>query len=184
MAEVSVGSTIPDIPVYYLPPTVGDVCVYAPSKININELEHPTVVVVVPGAFTPTCSEIHVPGFLTTSAIGHLKDAGVKNLLILSTDSPFITRAWGENLSSGKKEILKELQDGYIKFVSDASAELLTKLGLVGEPNDLFAKYGLRGLRSALIIDSSGKVKYVGVEKVKGAVSDSGIEAVLDALKK
>lgn len=184
MAQITVGSSIPDIPVYYLPPTVGDVCVYAPSKIEINKIEHPTVVVIVPGAFTPTCSEKHVPGFLTTSAIGHLKDAGVKNVLILSTDSPFITRAWGENLVSGKKDVAKELENGYIKFVSDASAELLSKLGLVGEPNDPYAKNGLRGLRSAIVIDASGKVKYLGVEKVKGTVSDSGIEAVLNALEK
>jgi alkyl hydroperoxide reductase 1 len=181
---IETGSTLPSTPLYHLPPAVDGACSYAPEKIDINTLEKPLLVVIVPGAFTPTCSEQHIPPYLTTSAVSHLKEAGIKQVLVLSTDSPFITRAWGDQLVSEKKEVQKVLQDGYIKFVSDAGAEWLSEAGLVGEPKDLFAKNGLRGLRTAIITDASGKVTYVGVDKNPGSVEQSGIDGVLAALKK
>lgn len=180
---IQVGSSIPSHVVYHLPPKVGEVCVNFPEKIDISKLEHPTLVVVVPGAFTPTCSELHVPGFLTTTAISFLKDADIKNVYILSTDSPFVTRAWGDSLASDRPEIADEINSGYIKFVSDAGGDWLKLCGLVGEPTDLFAKSGLRGLRSAIIINKSGHVQYLGIDKAKGSVEKSGIQGVLTALK-
>lgn len=177
------GGNIPNVPLFYLAPKVDGACTLAPSKIDVGKVGHPLLIVVVPGAFTPTCSEKHVPGFLTTTAIGFLKDAGIKQVLILSTDSPFITSAWGETLSQDKPEIAKEINSGYIKFVSDAGGEWLSAAGLVGEPTDLFSKNGLRGLRSAIIVNSAGHVDYVGIDRTKGTVEASGIQAVLKALQ-
>lgn len=182
MSEVKKGDKLPETLIYYLPPSVGEACSFAPVKIDINKLEHPTLIVVVPGAFTPTCSEKHIPPYLTTTSITLLKKAGIKNVIILSTDSPFVTKAWGEKLVADKPEVFKELVDGYIKFASDAGGELLKSLGLVGEPVDLFAKNGLRGLRSAIILGTGGVVQYVGVDRVRGTVEESGIEGVLKAL--
>jgi alkyl hydroperoxide reductase 1 len=177
------GSSLPSIPLYHLPPKVGETCSFAPEKIDVSKLEHPLLIIIVPGAFTPTCSERHIPGFLTTTAIGFLKEKGIKQILILSTDSPFITRAWGDDLVRGKDDIVKEITNGYIKFVSDAGAEWLNSVGLVGEPVDLYAKNGLRGLRTAIIVNEAGKVEYVGIDEVRGSVEKSGIDGVLHALK-
>ena len=182
--SIQAGSTLPPIPLYYLQPKIGDVCPYAPETIDITKLEHPLLTVVVPGAFTPTCTENHIPQYLTTTAIDSLQNAGVKTVLILSVDSPFITRAWGDDLTRDKPEVLKYVQEGYIKFVSDAGAQWLSEVGLVGEPKDSFAKGGLRGLRTAILTDKQGKVTYVGTDLKRGSVEKSGIEAVLSALKK
>lgn len=180
---IEIGSTIPsEIPLFHLPPAIEGACSFAPEKIYLNKIDKPYVIVVVPGAFTPTCSERHIPAYLTTSSINLLKEKGIKQVLILSVDSPFITRAWGDSLVNDKKEIKDELSNGYIKFISDAGAEWLSSLGLVGEPNDVFAKNGLRGLRSAIIVNKDGKIDYLGIDTQKGVVEKSGIEGVLKAL--
>lgn len=182
MVSIEKGSKLPEATLDYIPPSFGDVCVYTSSKIHLNKIEAPSVIVVVPGAFTPTCSERHIPAYLTTSSIQLLKKAGVKNLFILSVDSPFITKAWGERLVAEKPDVAKELENGFVKFVSDAGAQFLSSVGLVGEPVDSYAKNGLRGLRSAIIIGNNNIVEYVGVDRTRGTVVDSGIEAVLNAL--
>ncbi|OUT22763.1 hypothetical protein CAS74_002508 [Pichia kudriavzevii] len=153
--------------IIYLQPKIGDVCPYAPETIDVTKLEHPLLTVVVPGAFTPTCTENHIPPYLTTTAIDSLQNAGVKTVLILSVDSPFITRAWGDDLTRDKPEVLKYVQEGYIKFVSDAGAQWLSEVGLNSNSTD-----------------KQGKVTYVGTDLKRGSVEKSGIEAVLSALKK
>lgn len=183
MTRISIGSRVPNVPVYHLPPKVGEVCVNAPEKIDISSLKVPTLIVIVPGAFTPTCSERHIPGFLTTTALEFIKDAGIKKIFILSVDSPFITRAWGDSLVADKPEINEEVTNGFVNFVSDAGAEWLQAAGLVGDPVDTFAKNGLRGLRSAIIVNELGHVQYVGVDTKRGVVEESGIQGVLCAFK-
>ncbi|KAG0682458.1 hypothetical protein C6P40_001494 [Pichia californica] len=184
MTSIQAGDILPEVSFDFLPSTEGDACVYLPIKITNEKIQSPSVIVVVPGAFTPTCSEKHIPAYLTTSAIELLKKSGVKNLYILSVESPFITRAWGEQLIKDKPEVAKYIYDGYIKFISDAGARFLSTVGLVGEPTDLYAKNGLRGLRSAIIVGNGGKIEYVGVDRTRGTVVDSGIDAVLSALNK
>lgn len=181
---ITIGETIPTSPAFlHLPPKVGDACSYMPVQVDISKLSKPLLIVVVPGAFTPTCSEHHIPPYLTTTSIEALQKAGIKQVLVLSVDSPFVTRAWGDDLIADKAvEVKKYVQDGYIQFVSDAGAEWLQSIGLVGEPEDKFVKNGLRGLRSAIIVNGEGKVEYVGVDEKRGSVDKSGIDGVLAAL--
>lgn len=177
------GSKLPTIPLFHLPPKVGNACTYLAEKIEVSKLAHPLLIVIVPGAFTPTCSERHIPGFLTTTAIGFLQEKGIKQVLILSTDSPFITRAWGDDLIRQYDSVKDYVSNGYIKFVSDAGGEWLKEAGLVNDGSDLYTKNGLRGLRSAIIVNESNNVEYLGIDKVSGSVENSGIEGVLKALK-
>lgn len=182
---IATGESIPTTPSFlYLPPSVDGACTYAPVEVKLDNSEKPLLIVVVPGAFTPTCSERHIPGYLTKSAIESLRDGGIREVLVLSIDSPFITRAWGESLVKDADAVVKDaVQDGYIKFVSDAGAEWLKSVGLVGDAVDKFAKNGLRGLRSAIIVGDGNAAKYVGVDEKSGSVDKSGIDGVLEAIK-
>ncbi len=72
----------------------------------------------VPGAFTPTCSAKHVPGFLTN--LDALKAKNIDEIWCVATNDGFVMAAWGQ----AEKAI------GKIRFLGDGSAELTRKLGL------------------------------------------------------
>ncbi|TID15017.1 hypothetical protein CANINC_004688 [Pichia inconspicua] len=179
------GESVPTKPAFlYLPPPIDGACSYAPVEVAIDSTKKPVLIVIVPGAFTPTCSERHIPGYLTASAIESLKSSGIAEVFIVSVDSPFITRAWGESLTSDADVSVKEaIEKGYVKFVSDAGAEWLQSVGLVGEPEDKFAKNGLRGLRTAVVVDKDNVATYIGIDDKRGVVEKSGIDGVLEALR-
>lgn len=180
---LSAGDAIPTTPAFtYLPPKINGACSYMPISVDISKQARKLLIVIVPGAFTPTCSE-HIPPYLTSASIEALRSSGIKQVLIASVDSPFITSAWAESLIEDKDETVKSaVQDGYLKFVSDAGAEWLQKCELASEPVDLFAKGGFRGLRTAIIVNEDGNVDYVGIDEKKGSVEKSGIDGVLAAL--
>lgn len=176
---VEKGSTLPSKPLYHLSPKAVGGSASAPEKVDVTKLEHPLLTLVVPGAFTPACSEKHMPPYLTKEAIDSLKKSGIKQVVVISVDSPFITRAWSEGLTQDNPEVRKFVEDGYIKFLSDAGAEWLNEAGLDMEANDPFVKDGIRGSRSAILTDGKGKVVYVGVDSNPVNVDNSSFEAVL-----
>merc|ERR1712180_430061 len=72
------------------------------SKVNTGDLSKgKTVIFGVPGAFTPTCSKDHVPGFL--GLVDDLKAKGVDNIVCVSVNDPFVMDAWAKDLDPGKK---------------------------------------------------------------------------------
>lgn len=119
------------------------------------------------GAFTPTCSEDHVPGFI--AAHDTLKSKGVDEIVCLSVNDAFVQNAYAKAFKTGDK----------VTMVGDGSAIYAEALGL---SQDLTSKgMGVRAKRFAIIVDDL-VVKYVGVEEEPG-VSVSGAEAVLKHLE-
>lgn len=104
----------------------------------------------LPGAFTPTCSERHVPSYL--DAAEELYSVGVDEIVCVSVNDAFVMKAWGD-ASQPKQEI---------HMVSDGNADFAKALGLT---QDLTARgMGLRFHRFAMIVDN-GYVIYLKVEK-------------------
>lgn len=120
----------------------------------------------VPGAFTPTCSAKHLPGFVQNAEA--LKAKGVDSIVCLAVNDPFVMRAWGEKNSVGDSVVM----------LPDGNATFTEALGLTMDGSG----YGLgtRGQRFALVAED-GKVTHVAVEK-PGAFEVSSAEAVLGAL--
>lgn len=120
----------------------------------------------VPGAFTPTCSAKHLPGFVQQAEA--LKAKGVDTIVCLAVNDPFVMRAWGE----------KGGVDGKVQMLPDGNAAFTSALGLTMDGSG----YGLgtRGQRFALVA-KDGKVTHLAVEK-PGAFEVSSAEAVLAAL--
>ncbi|GMM27795.1 thioredoxin peroxidase [Martiniozyma asiatica (nom. inval.)] len=183
--QIQTTDLIPSGTFYYLPPSDGTVCINTPTEIDpASQIETPALIINVPAAFSPTCSERHIPSFLTSTAIAFLKERGIKEILVLSTDSPFTTRAWGEHLAANADDSVKEsLVNGYIKFVSESGADWSKKIGLAKAANDKFTKDGFRGIRSAIVVGTSNKVEYIGVDAARGVVEFSGIDGVLNGWK-
>ncbi|KAF4213262.1 hypothetical protein CNMCM8980_009989 [Aspergillus fumigatiaffinis] len=112
----------------------------------------------VPGAFTPTCSANHLPGYI--KSLPQLKEKGVQIVAVLASNDPFVMSAWGKANQVTGDDIL---------FLSDPQARFSDSIG--------WANAGRTG-RYAIIIDH-GKVTYAQIETEKGAVKVSGADAVL-----
>ncbi len=118
------------------------------------------VMFAVPGAFTPTCSAKHLPGFV--AAAGDIKAKGVDTIACLSVNDPFVMGAWAKDQGTGDKVLM--LADGSAAFTSALDTVLdLTERGL-----------GVRSRRYSMIVDD-GVVSQINLEEGGGyEVSDAG----------
>ena len=143
-------------------------CPLNPQDISVTEATKGKKVVVfgVPGAYTPTCSAKHVPGFVAN--YDQLKAKGVDEIWCVAVNDAFVMGAWGR----GQKAT------GKVRMLGDGSAEYTKKLGL---ELDLNARgLGLRMQRFAMIVQD-GVVKDIAVEG-PGKFEVSSAEAVLAKL--
>jgi peroxiredoxin (alkyl hydroperoxide reductase subunit C) len=139
-----------------------------PREVDTAEVFGPGKVVLfaVPGAFTPTCSAKHLPGF--TDHLADLKAKGVDRVVCLAVNDVFVMGAWAKDQKVG---------DGII-MLADGSAAFTKALGL---ELDLTARgLGVRSQRFALIA-VDGVVTHLAVEDA-GGFDVSRAEAVLEAL--
>ncbi|MEW6445060.1 MAG: peroxiredoxin [Pseudomonadota bacterium] len=123
------------------------------------------VMFAVPGAFTPTCSDEHLPGFIVRA--DDLKAAGVDEIVCLAVNDPFVMRAWSRAHEGS----------GSISFLSDGNGDWTRALGL--ERDMRKAAMGMRSKRYAMIVDD-GVLRWIGVDE--SGLEHSRAEAVLAAL--
>lgn len=124
------------------------------------------VLFAVPGAFTPTCSMNHLPGFV--SAFEAIKAKGVDTIACTSVNDVHVMNAWAK--ASGA--------DGKIMMLADGNASFAKAVGL--EKDLAVAGMGLRSSRYSMIVDN-GVVKTLNVEE-KSGVNVSGAETILEQL--
>jgi peroxiredoxin len=122
-----------------------------PAKLSTEELlAGKTVVLVsVPGAFTPTCSARHLPGFV--DHIDAIKAKGVDTVAFMAVNDVFVMNAWGK----------AQHAEGKITMLADGNGEVTTALGL--EMDASAWGMGKRGQRFALVV-KDGVVTHVNVE--------------------
>ena len=120
----------------------------------------------VPGAFTPTCSAKHLPGFVEKAA--ELKAKGVAQIVCLSVNDPFVMNAWGEQQNVGTD----------VMMLADGNAEFAQAVGLVMDGSGF--GLGTRSQRYAAVLED-GVVTMLNVEP-GGGMTVSGVEEVLAAL--
>ena len=140
-----------------------------PTKLSTDEWKGKKVVLfAIPGAFTPTCHQEHLPGFV--KKYDQLKAKGVDVVAVVAANDPFVLSGWAR--VEGLKDKILALTDTNVEFSKQIGHTLdLSGLGL-----------GTRTGRYALIIDDL-IVKYAEVEPSTG-VTVSGVDAVLEALSK
>jgi len=120
----------------------------------------------VPGAFTPTCSARHLPGYVEKA--GELKAKGVDEIACVAVNDAFVLQAWAQQSGA----------EGKVTMLSDGNGDFAKALGLVMDA----AKFGMgtRGQRWSAIVDD-GVVKELNVEE-PGAFSVSSADFILGQL--
>jgi peroxiredoxin len=125
------------------------------------------VLFAVPGAFTPTCSEKHFPGFVDQA--GDLRAKGIDAIVCVAVNDPFVLGAW---------EKVRNV-DGKVNVLSDGNAEFTRALGLDFDGSAV--GLGTRSKRYAMVVDD-GVVKALMVEDAPAQAEKSSASAILAAL--
>jgi len=118
----------------------------------------------VPGAFTPTCSNLHIPSFLRN--LDAFKAKGVDSVAVISVNDPFVMKEWAK--ASGA--------DGKIGFLADGNAAFTKAVGMDFDGSG--AGLGVRSKRYSMFVDN-GAVKSLNVEDAPGKCEISGGETLL-----
>ena len=158
---VAVGETIPDVTLRTMTPE-------GPKPIQSREAlgAGKVVLFAVPGAFTPTCSDHHLPGYVVRSE--ELAQKGVNKVACVSVNDAFVMDAWGKSREVGDSVLM----------LADGSAEFTKAMGL---DRDASANgMGVRSQRYAAIIED-GVITHLAVEPAPG-LDVSSAESILAAL--
>ena len=148
---IRVGDRLPDGTLTEMIDVETPGCILGPNAFQVADLVKGKKLVIfgVPGAFTPTCSGKHVPGYV--SHYRDFKGKGVDEIWCVAVNDAFVMGAWGKDQKA----------DGKIRMLADGSAIWTKALGL---EQDLTARgLGLRSQRYAMVVDN-GVVKALNVE--------------------
>lgn len=160
--SIKVGDKLPDATLHVMS---GD----GPKAVTVAELFDGKKVVLfaLPGAFTPTCSKRHLPGFIDQADA--LRANGVDSILCLSVNDAFVMQAWG----------LQQGADDHVMMIADGNGDFTRAVGL--ELDGSGAGLGQRSQRYAMIVDDR-VVSHLAVEQPK-AFQVSTAEAILEVLQ-
>ncbi len=143
-------------------------CSLGPNTFQVADLVKGKKIAIfgLPGAYTPTCSAQHVPGYVQHAA--ELKAKGVDEIWCISVNDAFVMGAWGRDQKA----------TGIVRMMADGNAGYSKALGLDAD----FSKYGMgtRSQRYSLLVDD-GVVKQLNVEQ-GGAFEVSNAETMLKQL--
>lgn len=158
---IKVGDPLPAVTLQEYSEVEGNGCSIGPNPVKLNEAAAGKTIALfaLPGAFTPTCSAKHVPGFVEKAA--ELKKAGIDEIWCVSVNDAFVMGAWARDQKTGDK----------VRMLGDGSAEFAKATGLT---LDLSARgMGIRSARYSMLV-KDGKVAALNVEAPgKFEVSDA-----------
>ncbi len=148
---IKVGDTLPATILKEFSEVEGNGCSIGPNAVDVSKATAGKTIALfaVPGAFTPTCSAKHVPGYVESFA--ELKAAGVDEIWCLSVNDAFVMGAWARDQKTG----------GKLRMLADGSADFAKATGLT---LDLTARgMGVRSNRYSMLV-KDGKVVSLNVE--------------------
>ncbi|EGG21141.1 peroxiredoxin [Cavenderia fasciculata] len=167
--SIKVGEKVPyDITLWKaVQPLPEDGACPIPTKVQSNTLFEgkKVVLVAVPGAFTPTCSVKHIPGFV--EKIDEIKAKGIDAVYCIAVNDGFVMSYWAADQKAGDK----------VQFFGDGNGDFTKKIGLTKDCTAF--GLGIRSERYAIVIHD-GIVKSIAVDA--GAFGETSVEAVLAKL--
>ncbi len=167
---IKIGDTLPEGTLAEFIETETEGCALGPNTFNVQDLVKGKKIAIfgLPGAFTPTCSAQHVPGYVQHA--DDLKAAGVDEIWCISVNDAFVMGAWGRDQKA----------TGIVRMMGDGNAAYSKALGLDAD----FSKHGMgtRSQRYSLLADN-GVVTQLNIEQ-GGKFEVSNAETLLGQLDK
>ena len=156
--NIKKGDKLPDAKVFILEKD--------PKEVSIKEIvgEEKVILFGLPGAFTPTCSVKHLPGFVI--ATDRLKKKGIKKVVCISVNDPFVMNAWGKT---------HNVQDK-ILMVGDSNGDFTKSIG--AELNLINRGLGVRSSRYTMLVEK-GNVLKISEEEIAGKCEVTAAENFL-----
>jgi glutaredoxin/glutathione-dependent peroxiredoxin len=144
---ISVGDRLPDVELRTMTPD-------GPSVVKSGDVlgTGKVVLFAVPGAFTPGCSNVHLPGFVERA--GELKAKGVTTIACVAVNDPFVMDAWGKAYGAGDDILL--LSDGNGEFTAAMGLELDGSGFGLGKRSKRYAAIVEDGVLTSLDVDETG----------------------------
>lgn len=165
---IKIGDRLPEGTLSEFIETETQGCTLGPNTFNVNDLIKGKKIAIfgLPGAFTPTCSAQHVPGYV--KHFDQLKSKGIDEVWCISVNDPFVMGAWGREQNS----------IGKVRMMADGNASFTKALGLDAD----FSKYGMgiRSQRYSMLVED-GVVKQLNIE-AEGKFEVSNAEKLLSQL--
>ena len=161
--KIKVGDKLPSSELFYLDQN-NDV-----KKIDVQDLckDNKTIILGMPGAFTKTCSALHLPGYIKNYDLA--KKKGVTKIICIAVNDPNVMKAWGENQNAGSKIFMAG--DPFLNFTKSIGAEVdKSKKGL-----------GVRSNRYTMLIENK-VLKKIEEEKDTATCELSGAESFLKSI--
>jgi peroxiredoxin len=158
---IQVGDKVPSVTLKYMGPD-------GVKEISSDEFFRGKKVALfaVPGAFTPTCSARHLPGFVERAA--DIKRKGIDEIACIAVNDAFVMGAWGKEHKT----------DGKVTMLADGSGDFARAVGLELDARKM--GLGVRSQRYSMVVDN-GVVKAINIEK-PGQFEVSSAEAMLQGL--
>ncbi len=150
---IQVGERIPEVPLQRI--REGVEIIDTPTLFDGKKV----VLFAVPGAFTPTCSERHLPGYV--QHFDQFKARGI-DVLCMSVNDPFVMQAWGQ--SQHVPDGLLMLADGNADFTRALGLELDASAYGMGKRSRRFALYAENGTVKKLFVEAPGEFKVSSAE--------------------
>ena len=161
--KLKVGDKLPGSKLFYLDQN-NDV-----KKIDILDLckDNKTIILGMPGAFTKTCSALHLPGYLKNYELALKK--GISKIICIAVNDPNVMKAWGEKQNVGSKILM--VGDPFIQFTKAIGAEVdKSEKGL-----------GIRSNRYTMLVENCNVIK-IEEEKETASCELSGAESFLKSI--
>lgn len=158
---IQIGERLPDGELREFIDVETEGCALGPNKFHVADLVRGKTVAIfaVPGAYTPTCSAKHVPGFIAHAPA--FKEKGVDEIWCIAVNDPFVMGAWCREQRAA----------GIVRMLSDGNGEFTKALGLDADFSK--AGMGLRSQRYSMLVED-GVVRQLNVEQAgKFEVSDA-----------
>lgn len=159
---IKVGDKLPSV-------TLRQVTPEGPKEVTTDEFFRGKKVALfaVPGAFTPACSQRHLPGYVEKAA--DIKAKGVDEVACVAVNDAAVLTAWGKD----------QRAEGKVAMLADGSGEFARALGL--DLDLTKAGLGIRSKRYSMLVEN-GVVRSLNIEEQPGQVTSSGADAMLRAL--
>lgn len=160
--SIQIGESVPDVQLT----KIGD---DGNDKLRTGEFfaGRKVVLFAVPGAFTPTCHNNHMPGFVENADA--IREKGVDEIAVVSVNDPFVMGAWRKASAA----------DGKVTFLSDGNGDFASALGM--DMDMSMGGMGVRSKRYSMIVDD-GKVVAVNIEDNPGEATKSGAAQLIGQL--